>query len=110
MLTVGLDHRCCSSPVYPETVLALGRLIVASGLGSAEACSTTVSGCHSLFAVAAGTGDVLMCRLRQGGANTAQGAARFDLSSVGQHRRMAGFNLLAAIVIYWNTVHLSEAV
>ena len=28
----------------------------------------------------------------------------------GQHYRMAGLNLLAAIVIYWNTAHLGEAV
>ena len=27
-----------------------------------------------------------------------------------QHYRMAGLNLLAAIVIYWNTAHLGEAV
>ncbi len=32
-----------------------------------------------------------------------QRAARFDRSSEGQHYRMAGLNLLAAIVIYWNT-------
>ena len=31
-------------------------------------------------------------------------------SSEGQHYRMAGLNLLAAIVIYWNTAHLGEAV
>ena len=33
-----------------------------------------------------------------------------DRSSEGQHYRMAGLNLLAAIVIYWNTVLLGEAV
>ena len=33
-----------------------------------------------------------------------------DRSSEGQHCRMAGLNLLAAIVIYWNTAHLGEAV
>ena len=38
-----------------------------------------------------------------------QGEIR-DRSSEGQHYRMAGLNLLAAIVIYWNTVRLSEAV
>ena len=37
-------------------------------------------------------------------------AARFDLSSEGKHYRMAGLNLLAAIVIYWNGAHLDEAV
>ena len=39
-----------------------------------------------------------------------QRAARFDRSSEGQHCRMAGLSLLAAIVIYWNTAHLGEAV
>ena len=34
-------------------------------------------GYHPLLAIAAGTGDVLMCRLRQGRANTARGAAHF---------------------------------
>ena len=38
-----------------------------------------------------------------------QGEIR-DRSSQGQHYRMAGLNLLAAIVIYWNTVRLDEAV
>ena len=33
-----------------------------------------------------------------------------DRSSEGQHYRMAGLNLLAAIVIYWNTAYLGEAV
>jgi hypothetical protein len=28
----------------------------------------------------------------------------------GQHYRIAGLNLLTAIIIYWNTVHLSHAV
>ena len=38
-----------------------------------------------------------------------QGEIR-DRSSEGQHYRMAGLNLLAAIVIYWNTAHFYEAV
>ena len=38
-----------------------------------------------------------------------QGEIR-DSSSEGQHYRMAGLNLLAAIVIYWNTAHLADAV
>ena len=33
-----------------------------------------------------------------------------DRASEGQHYRLAGLNLLAAIVIYWNTAHLGEAV
>jgi TnpA family transposase len=38
-----------------------------------------------------------------------QGEIR-DRTSEGQHFRIAGLNLLAAIIIYWNTVHLDEAV
>ena len=38
-----------------------------------------------------------------------QGEIR-DRSSEGQYYRMAGLSLLAAIVIYWNTAHLGEAV
>ena len=38
-----------------------------------------------------------------------QGEIR-DRSSEGQHYRMAGLNLLAAVVIYWNTAHIDEAV
>ncbi|WP_407242315.1 Tn3 family transposase [Escherichia coli] len=28
----------------------------------------------------------------------------------GQHYRIAGLNLLTAVIIYWNTVHLGHAV
>jgi len=38
-----------------------------------------------------------------------QGEIR-DRTAKGQHYRMAGLNLLAAIIIYWNTKHLGEAV
>jgi TnpA family transposase len=38
-----------------------------------------------------------------------QGEIR-DRTSEGQHYRMAGLNLLAAVVIYWNTLHLGHAV
>ncbi|KAB2531782.1 transposase [Salipiger aestuarii] len=38
-----------------------------------------------------------------------QGEIR-DRTSEGQHYRMAGLNLLAAIIIYWNTKHLGQAV
>ena len=43
-------------------------------------------GCHPLLAIAAVTGDVLMCRLRQGRANTARGAAHFLRETVGRVR------------------------
>ena len=39
--------------------------------------STGARGYHSLLAIAAGTGDVLLARLREGRANTARGAAHF---------------------------------
>lgn len=38
-----------------------------------------------------------------------QGEIR-DRTAEGQHYRMAGLNLLAAIIIYWNTKHLGDAV
>ena len=43
-------------------------------------------GYHPLLAVAAGTGDVPMARLRKGGANTARGAAHFLRETVGRVR------------------------
>ena len=41
---------------------------------------------HPLLAIAAGTGDVLMSRLREGRANTARGAAHFLRETVGRVR------------------------
>ena len=43
-------------------------------------------GYHPLLAVAAGTGDVLMARLREGRANTTRGAAHFLRETVGRVR------------------------
>ena len=43
-------------------------------------------GYHPLLAVAAGTGEVLMARLRKGRANTARGAAHFLRETVGRVR------------------------
>ena len=43
-------------------------------------------GYHPLLAVAAGTGDVLMARLREGRANTARGAAHFLRETVARVR------------------------
>ena len=43
-------------------------------------------GYHPLLAIAAGTGEVLMCRLRQGRANTVRGAAHFLRETVGRVR------------------------
>nr|WP_275354046.1 Tn3 family transposase [Klebsiella pneumoniae] len=33
-----------------------------------------------------------------------------DRATEGQHYRIAGLNLLTAVIIYWNTVHLGHAV
>ena len=43
-------------------------------------------GYHPLFAIAAGTGDVLLARLRKGRANTARGAAHFLRETVSRAR------------------------
>ena len=47
---------------------------------------TGARGYHPLLAVAAGAGDVLMSRLREGRANTARGAAHFLRETVGRVR------------------------
>ena len=47
---------------------------------------TGAQGYHPLLAVAAGTGDVLMSRLREGRANTARGPAHFLRETVGRVR------------------------
>jgi hypothetical protein len=47
---------------------------------------TKVRGYHPLLAVAAGTGDILMARLREGRANTTRGAAHFLTETIGRVR------------------------
>jgi len=47
---------------------------------------TKVRGYHPLLAIAAGTGDVLMARLREGRANTARGAGHFLTETIGRVR------------------------
>ena len=47
---------------------------------------TGTRGYHPLLAIAAGSGDVLMARLREGRANTARGAAHFLRETVGRVR------------------------
>ena len=47
-------------------------------------------GYHPLLAVATGTGDVLMSRLREGRANTARGAGHFLRETVGRVRYAVG--------------------
>ena len=72
-LTIDLDSTVC------ETY----------GLAKEEARHhgyTGKRGYHPLLAVAAGTGDVLMSRLREGRSNTARGAAHFLRETVGRVR------------------------
>jgi hypothetical protein len=72
-LTIDLDSTIC------ETY----------GLAKAGALHhgyTHVRGYHPLLAVAAGTGDVLMARLREGRAHTARGAAHFLTETIGRVR------------------------
>ena len=51
-------------------------------------------GYHPLLAIAAGTGEVLMARLREGRANTARGAAHFLRETVGRVRYAGAAGLL----------------
>ena len=54
-----------------------------------ERATTAITGAlgyHPLLAIAAGTGEVLMSRLREGQANTARGAAHFLPETVGRVR------------------------
>lgn len=55
---------------------------------------THVRGYHPLLAVAAGTGDVLMARLRGGNANTARGAAHFLTETIGRVREAGASGVL----------------
>ena len=54
--------------------------------GSAPPRLSGARGYHPLLAIAAGTGEVLMSRLREGRANTARGAAHFLRETVGRVR------------------------
>ena len=72
-LTIDLDSTVCET-------YGLGKE------GARRHGYTGQRGYHPLLAVAAGTGDVLMARLRQGRANTARGAAHFRRETVSRVR------------------------
>ena len=76
-LTIDLDSTICETYGLAKE-------------GGAPPCLTRgytgQRGYHPLLAVAAGTGDVLMARLREGRANTARGAAHFLRETVGRVR------------------------
>ena len=72
-LTIDLDSTICETyGLQKEGALPHGY--------------TGVRGYHPLLAVAAGTGDVLLARLREGRANTARGAAHFLAETIGRVR------------------------
>jgi len=64
LLTIDLDSTICETYGLKKQ-------------GARHHGYTHVRGYHPLLAIAAGTGDVLMARLREGRANTARGAAHF---------------------------------
>ena len=72
-LTIDLDSTICET--YGPTKE-----------GARRHTYTGQRGYHPLLAVAAGTGDVLMARLRQGRANTARGAAHFLRETISRVR------------------------
>ncbi len=72
-LTIDLDSTICET-------YGLGKE------GARHHGYTGQRGYHPLLAIAAGTGDVLMARLREGRANTARGATHFLRETVGRVR------------------------
>ena len=72
-LTIDLDSTICET-------YGLGKE------GARHHGYTGQRGYHPLLAVAAGTGEVLMARLREGRANTARGAAHFLRETLGRVR------------------------
>ena len=72
-LTIDLDSTICETYGLAKE-------------GARDHGYTGQRGYHPLLAIAAGTGDVLMSRLREGRANTARGAAHFLRETVGRVR------------------------
>jgi hypothetical protein len=72
-LTIDLDSTICETYGLKKQ-------------GARHHTYTHVRGYHPLLAIAAGTGDVLHARLREGRANTARGAAHFLRETIGRVR------------------------
>ena len=72
-LTIDLDSTICETYGLKKD-------------GARHHTYTHVRGYHPLLAIAAGTGDVLMARLREGRANTARGAGHFLRETIGRVR------------------------
>ncbi len=73
LLTIDLDSTICETYGLQKQ-------------GARHHTYTHVRGYHPLLAIAAGTGDVLMARLREGRANTARGAGHFLAETIGRVR------------------------
>ena len=84
----GLEGRCQTRDA-PFTIDLDSTICETYGLakeGARDHGYTGARGYHPLLAVAAGTGDVVLARLREGRANTARGAAHFLRETVGRVR------------------------
>ena len=77
-LTIDLDSTICQTYGLDKE-------------GARHHSYTGARGYHPLLAIAAGTGDVLMSRLREGRANTARGAAHFLRETVGRSAVPSGW-------------------
>jgi hypothetical protein len=80
-LTIDLDSTICETYGLAKE-------------GARHHTYTHVRGYHPLLAIAAGTGDVLMARLREGRANTARGAAHFLRETVTRVRSAGATGVL----------------
>ena len=76
-LTIDLDSTICETHGLQKE-------------GARHHAYTHVRGYHPLLAVAAGSGDVLMARLREGRANTIRGAAGYMTETIGRVRAAGG--------------------
>ena len=88
-----LEERLTELPAWPQMSQRerqFNLAYAATGSKSKEGARhhgyTGARGYHPLLAIAAGTGEVLMSRLREGRANTARGAAHFLRETVGRVR------------------------
>ena len=80
-------HRHIRGPTMTATGTPTDNVYTRIGVkGARHHGYTGARGYHPLLAIAAGTGEVLMSRLREGRANTARGAAHFLRETVGRVR------------------------
>ena len=94
-LTIDLDSTICETYGLAKE-------------GARQHGYTGKRGYHPLLAVAAGTGEVLMSRLREGRANTVRGAAHFLRETVGRVRYGGGYHPLLAVAAGTGEVLMSR--